>query len=361
MELVSTPPPLTSPPLAPTAQILGDSTYSPPQCDVSGFTLNLTGVQCYGLSATSAGQASTAACQQACCTDPTCTIWQFDAGTADGACWTGADCSDNTTDAAWVSFARPTPGPTPAPVAVCADAGQPCSVPFPDAGWRNVNTPHDFIVEGKPDPNADRGHGYLPFNVSWFVSCGGCLGQCATVGVPLSVLRSRALAPRQFCWRARCRPRKHGRVLQGAPQAHAHGPVPLVPRPPAPSASAPPPPSPPLGRRYRKHFTVDASLEGKLLSLLFDGVYKNSDVWLNGIFVGHHTSGYTSFRWWLHNVTAPGAPGKPVLVYGGGDNVLAIRVDALSSQEGWFYELSNDSFDAGRALGCFWNGQPSCR
>lgn len=89
---------------------------------------------------------------------------------------------------------------------------------------------------------------------------------------------------------------------------------------------------------YRKHFTVDASLEGKLLSLLFDGVYRNSDMWLNGVFLGHHTSGYTSFRWFIHNLTSPDAPGKPVIVYGG-DNVLAVRVDALSAQEGWFYEL----------------------
>lgn len=136
---------------------------------MSGFTLNLTGVQCYGMSSTASGNASPSACEQACCTDATCTIWQFDAGNADGACWTGADCSDNTTNPAWTSYARPTPGPTPPPVAVCSDAGQPCSVPFPDTAWRTVNTPHDFIVEGTPNPNADRGHGYLPFNVSWCV------------------------------------------------------------------------------------------------------------------------------------------------------------------------------------------------
>lgn len=42
-------------------------------------------------------------------------------------------------------------------------------------------------------------------------------------------------------------------------------------------------------------------------------------------------------RYFLHNVTAPNST-TPVLVYGGGDNVLAVRVDALSAQEGWFYE-----------------------
>ena len=65
----------------------------------------------------------------------------------------------------------------------------------------------------------------------------------------------------------------------------------------------------------------------------FDGVYKNSDVWLNGAYLGHHTSGYVGFRYFLHNVTA--AP----LRYGKGEeNVIAVRVDALSVQEGWFYE-----------------------
>jgi beta-galactosidase len=78
---------------------------------------------------------------------------------------------------------------------------------------------------------------------------------------------------------------------------------------------------------------VDPSLKGQLISLLFDGVYKNSDMWLNGVWLGHFTSGYVSFRYWLHNVSAPSAPNAPVLIYGG-NNVLAVRADALSAQEG---------------------------
>lgn len=61
-----------------------------------------------------------------------------------------------------------------------------------------LDLPHDFIVEGTFTPDADRGHGYLPFNISW----------------------------------------------------------------------------------YRKHFTVDASAQGGLLSLEFDGVYRASTFWL---------------------------------------------------------------------------------
>ena len=39
---------------------------------------------------------------------------------------------------------------------------------FDDAAWRGVRLPHDFIVEGAPTPTADRNHGYLPFNISWY-------------------------------------------------------------------------------------------------------------------------------------------------------------------------------------------------
>jgi beta-galactosidase len=86
---------------------------------------------------------------------------------------------------------------------------------------------------------------------------------------------------------------------------------------------------------YRKHFNIDASHNGSVVWIDFDGVYKNSDVWLNGVHLGHHTSGYVAFRYFLHNVTS--ADSVPVLNFGG-DNVLAVRVDALSVQEGWFYE-----------------------
>ena len=50
----------------------------------------------------------------------------------------------------------------------------------------------------------------------------------------------------------------------------------------------------------------------------FDGIYRNSDMWLNGEYLGNHQSGYTSFRWYIDQYT---------LNYGGGDNVLAVRVD----------------------------------
>jgi hypothetical protein len=88
---------------------------------------------------------------------------------------------------------------------------------------------------------------------------------------------------------------------------------------------------------YRKDFTVDSSAQGDLVWLDFDGVYKNSDMWLNGAYLGHFTSGYVSFRYYLHNATMPNSS-TPVLNYGATPNVLAVLVDALTEQEGWFYE-----------------------
>ena len=66
---------------------------------------------------------------------------------------------------------------------------------------------------------------------------------------------------------------------------------------------------------YRK--TFPAAGEADLRHFLcFDGVYMNSDVWINGHYLGRRPSGYTPFE---HDIT-------PFLV-AGGRNVAAIRVD----------------------------------
>jgi hypothetical protein len=79
---------------------------------------------------------------------------------------------------------------------------------------------------------------------------------------------------------------------------------------------------------YRKKITLDATWREKSVWLEFDGVYRSSDMWLNGIFLGHHLSGYTSFRYRIDNF-----PG----VNFGGTNVLSVRLDPRG-REGWWYE-----------------------
>lgn len=66
---------------------------------------------------------------------------------------------------------------------------------------------------------------------------------------------------------------------------------------------------------YRKHLTIPALDQGKLLRLDFDGVFRNSEVWLNGTYLGKYLSGYTPFSYDITKVAKPGA-----------ENVITVRV-----------------------------------
>ncbi|UOQ69123.1 beta-galactosidase GalA [Hymenobacter volaticus] len=77
---------------------------------------------------------------------------------------------------------------------------------------------------------------------------------------------------------------------------------------------------------YRKTFTIPATDLGRQLALEFDGVYRNSKVWVNGHYLGTEPSGYNSFRYDITDY-----------VNYGGNNVVAVRADA-TMPEGWFYE-----------------------
>ncbi|MBI5705653.1 MAG: glycoside hydrolase family 2 protein [Armatimonadetes bacterium] len=77
---------------------------------------------------------------------------------------------------------------------------------------------------------------------------------------------------------------------------------------------------------YRKTFDVPAADEGRRIGLDFDGIFRDSQVWINGFYLGRESSGYTSF----------GYDVSDYLNYGG-RNTIAVRVDA-SLEEGWFYE-----------------------
>lgn len=46
---------------------------------------------------------------------------------------------------------------------------------------------------------------------------------------------------------------------------------------------------------YRKTFALPVNQQNKRISILFDGVYMNADVWINGVHLGNHPYGYTSF------------------------------------------------------------------
>lgn len=75
---------------------------------------------------------------------------------------------------------------------------------------------------------------------------------------------------------------------------------------------------------YRKHFTLNET--GKRVVVRFDGVYMNSEVWLNGQRLGEHPSGYTGFEFDL----------TPYLKPSGQENVLAVLVRNEGKNSRWY-------------------------
>lgn len=77
---------------------------------------------------------------------------------------------------------------------------------------------------------------------------------------------------------------------------------------------------------YRKTFSVDSSWKDtKRLSIHFDGVYMNAEVYLNGTKLGEHPYGYTPFSFEL--------PADQLLP---GENVLAVRVNNPIPSSRWY-------------------------
>ena len=77
---------------------------------------------------------------------------------------------------------------------------------------------------------------------------------------------------------------------------------------------------------YRKHIEIPAEDKGKQFFIEFEGIYRDSEVFCNGFYLGGERSGYASSVYTL----------TPYLNYGG-DNVIVVRCDA-SLEEGWYYE-----------------------
>lgn len=81
---------------------------------------------------------------------------------------------------------------------------------------------------------------------------------------------------------------------------------------------------------YRKTFVVPESHREKLVFIDFDGIYRNSKVWINGHFLGQRPYGYSSFRYEL----------TPFLKYGNEKNLLAVRVDNSQQPNSRWYSGS---------------------
>ncbi len=105
---------------------------------------------------------------------------------------------------------------------------------FDDSGWRMLDLPHDWSIEGPFSKEWASGTGFLPAGIGW----------------------------------------------------------------------------------YRKTFTVPAEFRGRKTFIYFDGVYNNSEVWINSTYLGKRPNGYISFQYDL----------SPYLNYGK-ENVIAVKVD----------------------------------
>jgi beta-galactosidase len=77
---------------------------------------------------------------------------------------------------------------------------------------------------------------------------------------------------------------------------------------------------------YRKHFSLPQEAQGRCVFIDFDGVMANSDVWINGVHLGHRPFGYVSFSYELTGH-----------LNFGGDNVLTVRSDTLQQPASRWY------------------------
>ena len=115
---------------------------------------------------------------------------------------------------------------------------------FPDNGWRSLDLPHDWSIEG-PFSESERAQGSLPTGIGW----------------------------------------------------------------------------------YRKRFRLPESDRDRIVSIEFDGVYENSEVWINGQFLGKRPYGYVNFSYDL----------TPHLRFGAVENVVAVKVDNSKQRNSRWY------------------------
>lgn len=76
---------------------------------------------------------------------------------------------------------------------------------------------------------------------------------------------------------------------------------------------------------YRKTFTLPVNQQNKRISILFDGVYMNADIWINGIHLGNHPYGYTAF---YYDITDKIKKNEK--------NIIAVQVKNVGANSRWY-------------------------
>ncbi|MDF1572972.1 MAG: glycoside hydrolase family 2 TIM barrel-domain containing protein [Bacteroidales bacterium] len=77
---------------------------------------------------------------------------------------------------------------------------------------------------------------------------------------------------------------------------------------------------------YRKTFGLPRNFSDKTIYLMFDGAYQNTEVWVNGKYMGKRPYGYISF---YYDITDALLPGKT--------NVIAVRLDHTNVADSRWY------------------------
>lgn len=77
---------------------------------------------------------------------------------------------------------------------------------------------------------------------------------------------------------------------------------------------------------YRKTFSLDNISDLNKVQIVFDGVYMESEVWINGNYLGYHPYGYTAFTYDL----------SKFLNHDGTNNVIAVKVKNEGKNSRWY-------------------------
>ncbi len=78
---------------------------------------------------------------------------------------------------------------------------------------------------------------------------------------------------------------------------------------------------------YRKHFSLPENVSNQVVRIEFDGVMQNSDVWINGFYLGRRPFGYASFGYEMNGH----------LNFGKTENVIAVRCDTSEQPASRWY------------------------
>jgi beta-galactosidase len=157
---------------------------------------------------------------------------------------------------------------------------------YDDAGWRQIDLPHDWSIEDLPgsDPNLN-----------------GVIGDADTMPLWQKVTKAPRLAGP---FDARLNDNQGlAHSASGGPTAYTVGGI----------------------GWYRKHFTLPPLAADSRVELEFDGVYMGAQIWLNGTIVAEHPYGYSPF---VADLTPH--------LDASGLNVLAVRVANVGRNSRWY-------------------------